>query len=79
MNVLAEKQKKLFEKDLTEEEYLKRQEEFFKLYYELRNKDENKWWNRLTLEQKKSIHWLILQIYKIKNHLGGFNYKNIND
>lgn len=79
MNVLAEKQKKLFEKDLTEEEFLKRQEEFFKLYYELRNKDENKWWNRLTLEQKKSIHWLILQIYKIKNHLGGFNYKIIND
>lgn len=79
MNVLAEKQKNMLEKGISEEEYLKRKEEFLKLYYELRKKDENKWWSKLTLEQRKSIHWLILEIYKIKNHLGGFNYKILND
>ena len=79
MNVLAEKQKKLFEKGITEEEYSKRETDFLKLYYELRKKDESKWWNKLTIEQRKSIHWLILQVYKIKNYFGGFSYKIISD
>ena len=79
MNVLAEEQKKIFEKGISKEEYIKRKQVFFNLYYELRTKDENKWWNKLTLEQRKSIHWLILNVYKIKNCLGGFNYKIIND
>lgn len=78
MNVLAEKQKYMLEKGISKEEYSKRETEFLKLYYELRRKDENKWWSKLTLEQRKSIHWLILQIYKIKNHLGGFSYEIIN-
>ena len=79
MNILAEKQKYMFEKSITKEEYLTRENEFLKLYYELRRKDENKWWSKLTLEQRKSIHWLILQIYKIKNHLGGFSYEILSD
>lgn len=79
MNVLAEKQKYMLEKGITEEEYSKRETEFLKLYYELRKKDENKWWSKLTLEQRKSIHWLILQIYKIKNHIGGFSYEILSD
>lgn len=79
MNVLAEKQKYMLEKGIIEEEYSKRETEFLKLYYELRKKDENKWWSKLTLEQRKSIHWLILQIYKIKNHIGGFSYEIISD
>ena len=79
MNVLAEKQKKMFEKGITNEEFLKRKDEFFKLYYKLRKKDENKWWNQLTLEQRKYIHWLILKIYEFKNYLGGFNYKILNN
>lgn len=79
MNILAEKQKYMLEKGISKEEYSKRETEFLKLYYELRRKDENKWWSKLTLEQRKSIHWLILQIYKIKNHLGGFSYEIINN
>ena len=79
MNVLAEKQKYILEKGITEEEYSKRETEFLKLYYELRKKDESKWWSKLTLEQRKSIHPLILQIYKIKNHIGGFSYEILSD
>lgn len=75
MNILAEKQKSMLEKGISQEEYLKREKEFLTLYYELRTKDEQKWWNKLTLEQRKSIHWLILEIYKIKNRLGGFSFK----
>lgn len=79
MNILAEEQKKLFEKGISKEEYSKREKEFYQLYYKLRNEDEKKWWNKLTLEQRKNIHCLILIIYKIKNRLGGFNYQIIND
>jgi len=79
MNILAEKQKYMLEKGISKEEYSKRETEFLKLYYGLRRKNENKWWSKLTLEQRKSIHWLILQIYKIKNHLGGFSYEIINN
>lgn len=79
MNILAEEQKKLYEKGITEEELKKREEEFLKLYYKLREKDEGKIWNRLSLKQRQKIHWIILNIYRIKNRLGGFNYELIND
>lgn len=79
MNVLAEEQKKVYEKGITEEEFKKREEEFLKLYYKLRKKDEGKIWNRLSLKQRQKIHWIILNIYRIKNHLGGFNYELINN
>lgn len=79
MNILAEEQKKLYEKGLTEEELKKREEAFKKLYYKLRTEDEGKLWNRLSLEQRKSIHWLILNIYRLKNRLGGFSYELIKD
>ncbi len=79
MNILAEKQKSMLEKGISQEEYLKREKEFLKLYYELRSKDEKKWWSKLTLEQRKSIHWLILEIYRIKNRLGGFSYQILSD
>ncbi|MGI6329945.1 MAG: 1-acyl-sn-glycerol-3-phosphate acyltransferase [Bacilli bacterium] len=79
MNVLAEEQKKLLEKGLSKEEFKKREERFFKLYYELRKKDEGRFWNKLSLKQRKSIHWLILNIYKIKNKLGGFQCDLLKD
>ncbi len=79
MNILAEEQKKLYEKGITEEELKKREEEFLKLYYKLRKKDEGKIWNRLSLKQRQKIHWIILNIYRIKNRLGGFDYELIND
>ena len=79
MNILAEEQKKLYEKGITEEELKKREEAFLKLYYKLRKKDEEKIWNRLSLKQRQKIHWIILNIYRIKNRLGGFNYELINN
>lgn len=79
MQILAEEQKKLYEKGITEEEFKKREQDFLKLYYMLRTKDESKIWSRLSLEQRKSIHWLILNIYRIKNRLGGFTYELIKD
>ena len=79
MNILAKEQEKLFEKGISEEEYQKRFEDFLKLYYEIREKDEGKIWNRLTLEQRQKIHKIILWIYKIKNKIGGFTNEVLND
>ncbi len=79
MNILAEKQKQILDKSLTEEELQIKTKEFLSLYYELRTKDENMWYSKLTLEQRKKIHKLILAIYKLKNRLGGFSYKIIKD
>lgn len=79
MNILAEEQKKAYDINLSSEEREKKQEEFLKLYYKLRTEDEGKIWNRLSLEQRKKIHKIILGIYKLKNRLGGFSYETIKD
>lgn len=79
MNILAEEQKKIFEKGITSEELKKREERFFELYYKLRTRDEGKIWNKLTLKQRQDVHWIILCIYKLKNRLGGFSYELIKD
>ena len=79
MNILAEEQKKLYEKGITEEELEKRNKEFLELYYKLKEQDDKKFWSRLSLKQRQKIHWLILTVYKIKNRLGGFSYELIKD
>ncbi len=79
MNVLADKQKELYEKGMELDELTKRKKEFYELYYKLREKDLNKWWSKLSLEQRKKIHPLILGAYKLKNKIGGFDYTLIND
>ncbi len=79
MNILAEKQKEVYEPGLSQEEFQRRQEEFFKLYYRIRTEDEGKIWNRLSLKQRQEIHGLILSIYKLKNRLGGFRYELLKD
>lgn len=79
MNILAEKQKQLYDKNLKSEEYELLQKEFFELYYKLREKDEKKFLSRLTLEQRKKYHEVILGIYKTKNRLGGFSHELIKD
>ena len=55
LNKLADKQKKLFEENLTEEEYKRVEQEFLNLYYKLRRKNENKFYSKLTLEQRKKF------------------------
>lgn len=79
MNVLAEKQKRIFEEGITDEEKNKREQEFLELYYKLRDENDEKIYSRLTLEQRRKIHKLILLIYTIKNKLGGFSYELIKD
>lgn len=79
MNILAEEQKKLYEKGISEEELQQRTLQFMKLYYEFRNQEDEKIWNKLTLEQRRKIHGIILGIYKLKNRLGGFSHETIND
>ena len=79
MNILAEEQKKMFEKGITQEEFIKREKEFLELYYRLRMKDEDRFWSKLSLQQRKKIHKIILSIYKLKNRLGGFHYNLIKD
>lgn len=79
MNVLAEEQKKLFEKGITKEELEEREKRFLELYYRLRTKDEGKFWSKLSLEERQKIHGIILTIYKLKNRLGGFHYNLIKD
>lgn len=79
MNILADKQKLLYEKSTDIAELKKLEAEFYDLYYKLRDADAKKWWSKLSLEQRQKIHFLILGIYKLKNRLGGFSYTLIND
>ena len=79
MNVLAEEQKKLFVKGISQEEFEKKQAEFFKLYYKIRTEEEGRIWNKLSLEQRKSLHKLVLSVYQTKNFLQGFKYDIIKD
>lgn len=79
MNILAEEQKKLFQPELTEEEYKKIEKEFLDLYYKLRQKNEKRFYSKLTLEQRKKLHKYILGIYTLKNKIGGFTHEIIKD
>lgn len=79
MNVLAEEQKKLYEKGLDIDEYRVREKRFLELYYQLRTRDEQSFLGKMTLRTRKRIHKFILAIYKIKNRIGGFDYEIIHD
>ena len=81
MNILAEKQKELLKlkEVLIQEEYAQKEKEYLNLYYELRNINDIRFYSKLTLEQRKRIHKLILMVYKIKNRLGNFSYEVIKD
>ncbi|MBR4607072.1 MAG: 1-acyl-sn-glycerol-3-phosphate acyltransferase [Lachnospiraceae bacterium] len=79
MNLLAEVQKKLFEPGMTEQERCSREQDFLKLYYDLRRKDESSLLGRMSLKTRKRLHKLILIVYTIKNHMGGFSYELIGD
>lgn len=79
MNILAEQQLKMLEADISEEERSKRYESFYRLYFELRHKEENSYLGRLSLRARKRLHPFVLLIYIMKNHLGGFSYEIISD
>lgn len=79
MNILADKQKKLLEMDSSSTEYKQCYEEFTSTYYKLREKEKRCWYNQLSIRQRQILHPLLLQIYCIKNRLGGFSYEIIGD
>ena len=72
MNILGDKQLEYFNGIISEQEFLN-------LYYELRNKNKDKIYSKLTLEQRKKIHKYILLVYTLKNKLGGFTHEIISD
>lgn len=79
MNILAEEQLKMQEPGLTPAAREQRMEAFLSLYYKLRKKEEGRWYSRLSLHQRQMLHPLILQIYRIKNRLGGFTHEILAD
>lgn len=79
MNILADVHSKLYEAGISEEEYARRRESFLDLYYQLRHRNENRVFGRLSLKTRKRLHPLILAIYIVKNRLGGFRYSLVGD
>lgn len=79
MNVLAEKQKELYENEFAIDEYLIKEKIFLELYYRLRNREEQSPLGKMTLRMRKRIHKFILAIYKVKNRIGGFDFEIIHD
>lgn len=79
MNILADKQKELFDSNLSVEDRSIKEKEFLELYYKLRDKDENGFWGRLSLKTRNRLHKFILLVYILKNRLGGFTHEIIKD
>lgn len=77
MNILGNEQKALFEKDKNEVGYPEAEKRYYDLYYRLRKENENKFYNKLTLQQKQSFHKILLLTFIIKNKLSGFSYEII--
>ncbi|MDE6138434.1 MAG: hypothetical protein K2F57_03085 [Candidatus Gastranaerophilales bacterium] len=70
---------KLFEPNLTDKEYNQRFEDFKKIYFELRKKEDKRLANKLSLKQKQKLHPVLLLLYKLVNRLNGLSYEIIND
>lgn len=79
MNILAAEQLKMMEAGLSEEEYARRREAFLSLYYQLRKREEGRWYSRLSLHWRRKLHPLILFVYRAKNRLGGFTHEVLCD
>lgn len=79
MNILAEEQLKMLDPELSENERKKQEEHFYKLYYELRKRDEGSILGQMSLKTRQRLHWIVLLVYIVKNHLGGFSYEIIKD
>ena len=79
MNILAKKQQKLGAAQLTDEEQEQQKKEFLKLYFELRNKDENGFFGRWSLKTRKRLHKFVLLVFRLKNWFSGFSWEIIKD
>lgn len=54
------------------EERARLEAEFNELYFKTRKKDENSFLGKLSLKTRRSIHWFVILVFKIKNALSGF-------
>jgi 1-acyl-sn-glycerol-3-phosphate acyltransferase len=79
MNILADKQNTLLKIEASSEGYEQCYKEFISVYYKLRDKEDRCLYNRLSVRQRQILHPLLLEIYRIKNRLGGFSYEIIGD
>ena len=79
MNVLGEKQKGIFNQELSNEERTAYEREFNKLYFSIREKDEKSLLGRLSHQTRKKLYPFVLQVYKIINFIGGFSSEVIGD
>jgi 1-acyl-sn-glycerol-3-phosphate acyltransferase len=79
LNILADEQQKLLDPCLSDEERVAKEKSYYDLYYKLRSKDETGFLGSLSLTARKRLHKLILFVYTMKNHLGGFSYEIIGD
>lgn len=74
MNRLAKLQKELKRYEGTEE-FSKEEQLFLKKYYNLRKKEEQRIYSRLTLKQRIKIHSFVLGVYRLKNRMGRYSYE----
>ena len=58
MNLLAEKQKRIFDCSISDVERKRREDEFLKLYYQLRNKDETRFLGKMSLQTRKRYSYI---------------------
>lgn len=79
MNLLAEKQKSLYEAGISRDEYTIRRKRFLKLYYRLRYMEDHNLLGRMSLSARRRLHRFILAVYTVKNWLGGFRCKVLHD
>lgn len=79
MNILSDKQQRIFEKGISDEERKKREKEFYELYYKTREKDEHSFLGKLSLKTRQRLHKFIFFIFVIKNRISGFTCKVIKD
>ena len=70
MNILADKQQKIFEEGISEEEREVRQQEFYDLYYETLKKDENGFLGTLSLKTRRKLHKFVLLVFCRLFHRG---------
>ncbi|MBR1702339.1 MAG: 1-acyl-sn-glycerol-3-phosphate acyltransferase [Lachnospiraceae bacterium] len=79
MTNLSALQKRLSETGISNEEYLLREKEFQDAYYACRSRAENGLFGRMSLKTRKRLHFIILSIFTIKNHLSGFTHRILCD
>ena len=72
MNILSDKQIQLIKNEISADEY-------YNLYFKLREKDEKSILGKMSLRTRQRPHKLMLFIFTVNNKLGGYSYEILND